>query len=71
MKQLILHIPHASTQIPDYTGFLLSSEALQEEILKLTDWYTDELFANKRDEAIIAPFSRVFCDVERFYRRLA
>ncbi len=66
MKQLILHIPHASTQIPDRRGFLLSGEALQEEILKLTDWYTDELFANNQDEAVIAPFSRVFCDVERF-----
>ncbi|WP_163322657.1 N-formylglutamate amidohydrolase [Draconibacterium mangrovi] len=65
-QQLILHIPHSSSQIPDYTGFLFSSEALQEEILKLTDWYTDELFVNKQDEAIIAPFSRVFCDVERF-----
>lgn len=66
MKQLILHIPHASTQIPDRRGFLLSGEALQEEIIKLTDWYTDELFANNQDEAVIAPFSRVFCDVERF-----
>ncbi|WP_347839264.1 N-formylglutamate amidohydrolase [uncultured Draconibacterium sp.] len=66
MKQLILHIPHASTYIPDVTGYLLNSEALQAEIQKLTDWYTDELFSNKLDETVIAPFSRVFCDVERF-----
>lgn len=66
MKKLILHIPHASIHIPDQTGFLVSNEDLQEEILKLTDWYTDDLFSNAKDHIIRAPFSRVFCDVERF-----
>ncbi|WP_319501936.1 N-formylglutamate amidohydrolase [uncultured Draconibacterium sp.] len=62
----MLHIPHASTEIPDYTGFLLRSDVLQTEIQKLTDWHTDELFVNTSDVAVVAPFSRVFCDVERF-----
>jgi len=66
MKHLILHIPHASTHIPDLTAYRVDNKTLDAELLKLTDWYTDELFANKWDEAVIAPFSRVFCDVERF-----
>ncbi|WP_321369511.1 N-formylglutamate amidohydrolase [uncultured Draconibacterium sp.] len=66
MKQLILHIPHASTHIPNRYGYLVSNKGLNAELQKLTDWYTDELFANNQDEAVIAPFSRVFCDVERF-----
>lgn len=66
MKQLILHIPHASTNIPFLDGYSIADGFLNSEILKLTDWYTDDLFSNEIDEAIIAPFSRIFCDVERF-----
>lgn len=38
---------------------------MQAEINLLTDWYTDELF-DLAFTKLIAPFSRVFCDVERF-----
>ena len=62
---MILHIPHASANIPDHEGFL-DDEKLQAEILKLTDWYTDDLFQWEGALRLIAPFSRVFCDVERF-----
>jgi N-formylglutamate amidohydrolase len=65
-QQLILHIPHASTHIPDTTGYVFTPGELQNEMLQLIDWYTDELFANSTDTVLIAPFSRVFCDVERF-----
>jgi N-formylglutamate amidohydrolase len=63
---LILHIPHSATHIPNKTGYVASDEALQAEILKLTDWHTEDLFASQSDLPIIAPFSRIFCDVERF-----
>lgn len=66
MNKLILHIPHASTNIPDHTGYRVGSEVLHAEILKLTDWHTDKLFFNNHDLVVKAPFSRVFCDVERF-----
>ena len=62
---LILHVPHASTHIPFTDGYL-NKETTAREIQLLTDWYTDELFGNKRDTIIQANFSRVFCDVERF-----
>jgi N-formylglutamate deformylase len=66
MKQLILHIPHSSTQIPLKEGFIVDDDFLQTEILKLTDWFTDDLFTSEEDVQVIAGFSRIFCDPERF-----
>ena len=42
----VFHIPHASTVIPEeyLKHFVLSSKELNEEILKMTDHYTDQLF---------------------------
>lgn len=39
---------------------------LEQEILKLTDWHTEDLFHSPEDEMITAGFSRIFCDPERF-----
>ena len=66
MKKLVLHIPHSSTEIPLLDGYVSSQDEIQEEIIKLTDWYTDDLFDSEMDDKIVAPFSRIFCDVERF-----
>lgn len=66
MHILILHIPHSSIEIPIYEGYKLDKGRLQEEILKLTDWYTDDLFDGTGDYKVQANFSRIFCDVERF-----
>ena len=66
MKQLILHIPHSSSEIPLLDGYVTSHNKIQQEIIKLTDWYTDDLFDSQVDDKIITPFSRIFCDVERF-----
>ncbi|MEN8122582.1 MAG: N-formylglutamate amidohydrolase [Bacteroidota bacterium] len=66
MKQLILHIPHSSTKIPYKDGFIIDDKLLSREITKLTDWYTDDLFYSKDDISIVAGYSRIFCDPERF-----
>lgn len=66
MKQVVLHIPHASTVIPLSDGYVVNQYKLNNEVLKLTDWYTDDIFSSKTDISIVTPFSRVFCDVERF-----
>ena len=66
MKNLLLHIPHSSTIIPIKDGYCVTDEILNQEILKLTDWYTDDLFENETDLSIKASFSRIFCDTERF-----
>jgi N-formylglutamate amidohydrolase len=65
-KKIILHIPHSSTIIPLLEGYVADAISLEKEILKLTDWYTDDLFYSKEDEMIVAEFSRIFCDPERF-----
>lgn len=66
MRKLVLHIPHSSAVIPDFEGYVSTKDEIQQEIIKLTDWYTDDLFDSELDDKIIAPFSRIFCDVERF-----
>lgn len=68
MKKLILHIPHSSTNFPFVDGFISNEIKIKQEIVKLTDWYTDELFYSEHDTMIVTPFSRLFCDVERFKR---
>jgi len=65
-NKIILHIPHSSTNIPFKEGYVVDSFSLEKEILKLTDWYTNDLFYSEEDEMIKADFSRIFCDPERF-----
>ena len=69
MNNLILHIPHSSKNIPTYyIEDYIDKKELEETILKLTDTYTDELFDvdSPHCTKIVFPYSRVFCDVERF-----
>ncbi len=65
-NKIILHIPHSSTNIPLTEGFVVDEKYLSNEMLKLTDWYTDDLFYSEDDEMVKAEFSRIFCDPERF-----
>lgn len=66
MTNLILHIPHSSDIIPIDKGYIVDREFLNAEIIKLTDWYTDDLFSLENSIIIKANFSRIFCDPERF-----
>lgn len=66
MNTLILHIPHASTTIPLNDGYTDNWYVVEQEVNLLTDWFTDELFAHEDAIRTVSPFSRVFCDVERF-----
>ena len=65
-RRIILHVPHSSDQIPIREGYTVSDKIIHQEILKLTDWHTEDLFHSDEDIMVIAPFSRVFCDTERF-----
>jgi N-formylglutamate amidohydrolase len=67
---LLLHIPHASTGIPnDACGdFVVDRDTLNAELLRLTDRFTDALYGDGFPEAqtVTAPVSRMVVDVERF-----
>ncbi len=67
---VILHLPHASTVIPasEAAKLAISGEALAQELLRMTDWYTDELFEVGAELAdrLLFPVSRLVVDPERF-----
>jgi N-formylglutamate amidohydrolase len=64
-NQIILHIPHSSTFIPEHysAGWIGDPD---EAIRIITDHYTDELFDHPAAQRVISPISRIVCDVERF-----
>jgi N-formylglutamate deformylase len=64
-KKIILHIPHSSIKIPLKDGFIVNEEILENEILILTDWHTNDLFHAEDQHLVITDFSRIFCDIER------
>ena len=67
---MILHLPHASTFIApdDRRQFLLSDDALADEIRVMTDLFTDELFRLPpgTGSTVRFPTSRLVVDPERF-----
>jgi N-formylglutamate amidohydrolase len=69
-RATILHIPHSATIIPDEHRhrILLSDDELQTELLRMTDWFTDELFTpgDKEYASVRYPISRIVLDPERF-----
>ena len=67
-SSFILHIPHSSINIPNWTGFNIDEpELIDNELLKMTDWDTDRIFNVPGITQVKAEFSRLFCDVERFF----
>lgn len=64
-EAFILHIPHSSIEVPEKHTYT-NEETLQEQISLLTDWATDIIFKVDYLDTLVCPFSRVFCDVERF-----
>jgi N-formylglutamate deformylase len=65
---MILHIPHASRHIPEALRgqFVLDDHALGEELARVTDAFTDELFESPGACRVVFPLSRLVVDVERF-----
>ena len=45
---------------------MLSDEELDDELLKMTDHYTEELFSKVKGESLVFPVSRLVVDPERF-----
>jgi N-formylglutamate amidohydrolase len=69
-KIVVLHIPHSSRYVPaqERQAIRLNDAALDSELLRMTDAFTDELFPLTPVEAgrVVFPISRLVCDVERF-----
>lgn len=69
-SSVIIHVPHASAEIPEKwkDNYLQKPDVLDEELLKLTDWFTDELFTypGVNYPRVVFPYSRLLVDVERF-----
>lgn len=70
-SSLVAHIPHAPTRIPPVVReqILLDDEALQRELVRLTDWHTDHLFSWVLDlggTMFVNELSRLVFDPERF-----
>jgi len=68
---LLVHIPHSSTYIPpEIKNFiLLEDDDLQEELLRMTDSYTGEIFscvAELGGISVAYNYSRLVLDPERF-----
>lgn len=71
LNPLILHIPHASTHIPDSVKaqFSIDQASLESELNKMTDHFTDwlvEPLNASPSQKVIAPISRLVVDMERF-----
>ena len=67
---MVAHVPHASTVIPDEvrSELLISPAEQATELLRLTDWNTDELFAGLLVHGatlLVYRMSRLVFDTER------
>jgi len=77
---VVVHVPHAAVAIPEKwrEKILLDEESLRRELIRMTDWYTDDLFGMEPMQGsavtgeaakfryVRAPYSRLACDMERF-----
>ena len=69
MKNILIHVPHASTYIPEEyrRTALISAEELEEENQFMCDTGVLGLVPPALEENVVAfPYSRLYCDVERF-----
>lgn len=68
--KLVIHVPHASTVIPEdlWTEFLVSRQEVEAEALTSADLYTDEMARQAWPNAriVAAEISRIVVDVERY-----
>ena len=68
-NNILIHVPHSSMYIPDEyrKTALISKEELEEENLFMCDTGVAELIPGAlKGNSVIFPYSRLYCDVERF-----
>ena len=66
-KNILLHVPHSSSAFPSESNYTFHD--LDDEEKLLIDYFTDELFAPKKEtehiSSVVFPYCRLYCDVER------
>ena len=66
---MLFHVPHSSVLVPEdiHQQFSVSQEELEHELLLMTDWLTEELYASDvpLTSVVTAQVSRLVVDVER------
>lgn len=65
---IVAHIPHAGTHIPEniWDQFTVDRQTLWQELVTLTDWYTDELYGTPTITRCQTPINRLVVDLERY-----
>lgn len=68
MNNIILHIPHSRLNLPNgfWKNVVCAKSVVDEFNHNMTDLYTEELFNNVKYKSIVAPYSRIYCDIEKF-----
>ncbi len=66
-NRIIIHIPHASLAVPEefQKRLLIDEEEFEKENIFESDYLID-VFCSEDLDHLIFPYSRMFCDVERF-----
>jgi len=64
LSSVVVNVPHSAASIPTLHTYV--SDAWVNDFMSLTDWATGEMIDVDLVDHHIAPFNRVWCDVERF-----
>lgn len=67
MNSILFHIPHSSLKIPKkyWTICIKNRDYILKTNKFLSDYFVDKL-APRKSNKLIFPYSRIFCDVEKF-----
>lgn len=66
--KILLHLPHVSLDVPNYfyKGLIIPRSLFRKYNLEMSDLGVDYLLKDLSGTRIKPPYSRLFCDVERF-----
>lgn len=65
---ILLHIPHASLHLPPdfWRNVMVDRKIIEHNLRFMADYKVDELARDIDCHKVIAKYSRLYCDVERF-----
>lgn len=67
LDQYVIHIPHASLKVPKcFQKNIICYEKFVRENLFLCDYLVENFVPNHFPNVVFFPYSRMFCDVERY-----